>query len=115
MTLAIQPFSRTLLAASLALVATIASFGVTTSPAHAQGASRGNVASLATKLDGVRRVIINETLWSCAGDQCSAQTDGSRPATSCARLVKKIGPVTRFATASGELSAEDLQRCNAAT
>jgi hypothetical protein len=114
MTLAIQPFSRTLVAASLALVGTIASFGVTTSPAQAQGASNGNVASLATRLDAPRKVIINETLWKCAEDRCTSVAENSRPANSCIRLVKKLGPVTSFATPRGELSAEDLQRCNAA-
>ena len=115
MTIAIQPFSRTLIAAGLAIVGTIASFGVTTSPAHAQGAARGNVASLVTKLEAPRRVVINDTLWSCAGGECTTQADSSRPAMSCVRLVKKVGPVTRFATPKGELSADDLQRCNAAT
>lgn len=114
MTFATQPFSRTLLAASLALVGTIASFGVTTSPAYAQGASRGNVASLATRLDAPRRVIINETLWNCAEDRCTSVAENSRPANSCVRLVKKIGPVTSFATPRGDLSADELQRCNAA-
>ena len=114
MTLAIQPFSRALLAASLALIGTIASFGVTTSPAHAQGASSGNVASLVTKLDAPRKLIINETLWKCAENRCTSVAESSRPAISCVRLVKKIGPVTSFVTPRGELSADELQRCNAA-
>lgn len=114
MTLAIQPYSRTLVAASLALVGTIASFGITTSPAYAQGGSGGNVASLATKLDAPRKVIINETLWKCAESRCTSVAENSRPANSCIRLVKKIGPVTSFATPRGELSADELQRCNAA-
>ncbi len=114
MTIAIQSYSRTLLAAGLAIVGTVSSFGVTTSPAHAQGASLGNVASLATPLETSRKIVINETLWKCAGDVCKSAVENSRPANTCIRLVKKIGPVTSFATPRGELSAEDLQRCNAA-
>jgi uncharacterized membrane protein len=114
MSIAIQSFTRTLLAASLAVVGTITSFGVTTSPAHAQGASRGSVASLAVRLEAPRQVIINETLWKCAADRCTTSIDTSRPARSCSRLAKKIGPFTSFATPQGEFSAEDLQRCNAA-
>lgn len=104
---------RTLIAAGLALFGTIASFTVTTAPAHA-AAARVYTASLATALEAPRREIINGVQWKCEGDSCAAPVDGSRPANSCARLVRKIGPVTRFAGPNGELSAEDLQRCNAA-
>ena len=114
MTIAAQTISRTVIAAALAIIGTISSFGVTTSPAYAQGASQGNIAVLTAKLDAPRKVVINETLWKCAEDRCVSIAESSRPAISCIRLVKKIGPVSSFATPRGELSAEELQRCNAA-
>ncbi len=104
---------RTLLAAGLAIAGTIASFGATTTPAYAAGAGAYS-ASLATPVDAPKREVINGVLWRCEGDSCSAPLDGSRPANACAKLVRKIGPVTRFASPKGELSADDLQRCNAA-
>lgn len=107
-------FSRTLFAAALALAGTVASFGVTVSRAEAQAPGKGYSASLTAALDAPRREVINGVLWNCAGDSCSGPVDGARPSNTCARVVKKFGTLSRFATPKGELSAEDLQRCNAA-
>lgn len=115
MTTVIQrTFSRTLFVAGLALAGTLASFGATTTPAYAQPQAKGYSATLATPTDAPRREVINGVLWRCEGDSCAAPLDGSSPATACAKAVRKLGPVTRFATPKGELSAEQLQRCNAA-
>lgn len=105
---------RTLLVAGLAFAGTIASFGITTAPAHAQAPAKGYSVSLASAVSAPRREVINGVLWNCSGDQCSGPIDGARPANTCAHVVKKFGAITRFATPKGELSAEDLQRCNAA-
>ena len=40
--------------------------------------------------------------------------DGARPLNTCTKVVKAFGAVSTFATPKGELSAEDLQSCNAA-
>lgn len=110
-----QPLSRILLAAGLAVVGTIASFTVTAAPAHAQAPqARGYSATLATPLEAPARKVVNDVVWNCTGTSCSGPVDGSSPKNSCARVVKTFGQVTRFATPKGELSAEDLARCNAA-
>ena len=115
MTTVIQrTFSRTLIVAGLALAGTLASFGATTTPAYAQPAAKGYTATLAAPVEAPTRQVINGVLWKCEGDSCSAPLDGSSPATACAKAVRKLGAFTRFATPKGELSADQLQRCNAA-
>jgi hypothetical protein len=103
---------RTLIAAALAVTGTIASFGVTAGPAHAQGPTKGYVATLSAKLDAPKRTVVNGVVWNCAGDTCVGPVDGSRATTSCAKVVREFGQVAAFATPKGELSAEDLARCN---
>lgn len=103
---------RFALAAGLALFGTIASFGATVTPAKANTAT--NVATLATGLEAPAKKVVNGALWKCTADACVGQLDGSRPVNTCRQVVKSFGTVTKFATPKGELSAEDLQRCNAA-
>jgi hypothetical protein len=99
------------LAVALALTGTLASFHATTAQAATQRS--GYSAALSAPLDAPRREIIRGTLWKCEGDRCTASGQGSRPVMLCARVVKKFGTVTRFAAPEGELSAEDLAKCNA--
>jgi hypothetical protein len=75
-------------------------------------APRGNVAALAAPLASPRQEIVSGVLWKCAGEHCAAPTDGSRPLLVCQRVAKTFGPVARFATPTGELSSEELSRCN---
>jgi hypothetical protein len=105
-----RPLSRTLVAAALALVGTAASFGATTSPAQAAGAYS---AKLAAPLSEVRREMLAGALWKCQGDTCTGTDNGSAPVNNCARVAKTFGKVTSFATPRGELTAEQLERCNA--
>lgn len=105
---------RQLLPAVLALVGTAASFAITAAPAKAAPSASWYAATLVTPLDGSQKVIQKGVLWACAGAECTAPRDTSRPAIVCARLVQKLGPVTRFATPQGDLAAEDLARCNGA-
>jgi hypothetical protein len=114
MTTAVQrALPRTVLAAALALAGTIASFGVTATQAQAQApGSKINNASLSVKLDGPRREVINGVVWNCKGDSCAAPLDGSRALVTCTKVAQKFGPLTRFATPKGELTAEELARCN---
>ena len=108
-----RPLSRTLIVGALAIVGTISSFSATTSTAYAQGA-KGYSASLAAAVAAPASRIVNGALWKCEGTECTGSSDGSAPATTCARVVKAFGPVTRFATPKGELGADKLARCNAA-
>ena len=82
-----------------------------------QAAPRGGVynAALATPLAAPRQQIVEGVLWKCAAGQCSGAADGSRPVLVCQRVVRTFGPVSRFTTPAGELSGEELQRCNGAS
>ena len=104
--------SRTLLLAGLALVGTVASFSATVSPAQAAG--QRYTAKLATPLAAPAKKVVNGVVWNCTGDTCTGAVDGARPLNTCTRVVKAFGPVTSFATPKGELSADDVQSCNAA-
>ena len=58
-------------------------------------------------------VIVDETLWRCDGDRCVGPVSGSlTQAARICRLLRRSGEVKRFVLPSGELSAEQLQRCN---
>lgn len=106
-----NPLSRTLLAAGLAIAGTIASFGVTASPA--QAASNGYAVSLVAPLAAPRQEIINGVLWRCDGTTCVAASDGASLVHACARVAREFGAVSRFAVGNRELAADKLQRCNA--
>lgn len=91
------------LAAGIALVGT-----------QAQAAPRAGAyaVSLTTPLTAPKQEIIGGVLWKCAGQSCSAPAEGSRPVMVCERVVKKFGQVARFTSPLGELSPEELTRCN---
>ena len=104
---------RTLLAAGLAVVGTIASFAATTNTAQAQTAS-GYTATLATALAAPASKVVNGVNWTCTGTVCSGRVDGAAPINTCTRVVKAFGQVTKFASPKGEFDADKLARCNAA-
>lgn len=93
-----------LMVATLALVAS----GTCT----ALAAPAGYVVALATPLPAPKRQIVDGVLWKCTGDRCAAPADGSQPIRMCQRVTKAFGTVTRFVAPSGELSSEELSRCN---
>ena len=99
-----------LAAASLAFGLTFTGFVATALPAYAATPSQ---AVLAAPLAAPKSEIISGAVWTCAGNTCSAAVQGSRPVLQCARVAKTFGPVARYVTSKGELSAEDLARCNA--
>jgi hypothetical protein len=104
---------RPLITAALTFTASIASFAATTDTARAAPRSGSFAASLASPLTEPRREIIDGTLWRCEGDRCNAVADGSRAVMTCRKVSKKFGTVSRFSTPDGDLSTEDLSRCNA--
>ena len=69
-------------------------------------------AEFASSQDANREVIVDGRLWNCAGTACTAQGEDARPAVACRKLARKLGPVTRFATAQSELNAAGLASCN---
>ena len=104
--------ARTIVLAGLALVGTVASFSATVSPA--QAAPARYTAQLSTAVEAPARKGVNGVVWNCTGDTCTGPVDGARPLNTCAKVVKAFGPVASFTGPKGELSAEDLQTCNAA-
>lgn len=72
----------------------------------------GWTAQLETPLAAPRQDVVNSVLWKCAGDRCTGPAQGSRPVFVCQKVVRKLGPVARFASPDGELPAADLARCN---
>ena len=79
-------------------------------PALAQsGAMR---AEFAAPFAREQQLIIDGTVWTCAGSACTARGDDARPAIACRKLSRKVGAVARFATAGGELDAAGLAACN---
>lgn len=107
-----QPFTRSLLAAGLALAGTVLSFSVTATPA--QAGANGYSAKLTAALEAPKSKVINGVIWKCDGDACRGAVDGSAPRNVCVKIAKNFGPLASFTGPKGEFSAEDLQRCNAA-
>jgi len=105
--------SRSFLAAALAFAGTVVSFSATTSTAHA-GTNHYN-AKLTAAIAAPQDKVVNDVVWKCAGDSCSGAIDGSRAINTCAKVVKAFGKVQSFTGPKGELSADDLARCNAAS
>lgn len=105
-TVTARRLSAAVFAASLAFA------GIVSSPALAAPRGGSYVAALTAPLAEPREGIIDGALWKCAGDRCSAPAKGSRPVVVCGRVAKKFGAVARFTSPQGELSAEELSRCN---
>lgn len=102
---------RVLITAALAFLGTAATFAAAAGPAQASPTGAYSV-SLATPLASAKREIIDGAVWRCEGDRCSAPADGARAVVVCGKVARKFGPVARFASPQGELSAEQLARCN---
>ena len=79
-------------------------------PAQAQAASLR--AEFSAPFERATEVIIDGRQWSCAGNACTSRSDDPRPVVVCRKLARKLGPVTRFTTPSGELDAAGLASCN---
>ncbi len=65
-------------------------------------------AKLATPVSEKSQVIANSVVWTCEGDTCTAQFSRAVTTRVCGELAKEVGRVTSI----GDLSAEDLARCN---
>ena len=103
---------RVLIPASLALMGTVASFSATAVPAHAAASAGAYAVSLSTPLPAARREIIDGAIWRCEANRCSAPADGARAVVVCGKVARKFGPVARFAAPQGELTPEQITRCN---
>lgn len=59
------------------------------------------------------RFVVRDLIWNCAGASCAATQTTSRPATDCAALADKAGPLRSFAIAGQPLASDALEKCNA--
>lgn len=72
-------------------------------------------AKLETPMDKAERVVAVEALWFCDGDTCTAELKRKAATVSaCKKVVKEVGKLAQFKSEAGELSAADLEKCNAA-
>lgn len=59
------------------------------------------------------RVIANNAVWTCEGDTCVARPTHAATVRACRQFVREAGArVTAYGPEGGELSADELQRCN---
>lgn len=65
-------------------------------------------AKLATPVAERAQVIANGVVWTCEADACTAQFARAITPRVCGELAKEVGQVT----AIGDLTAEELARCN---
>ena len=99
-------FSAFLIIAAAIPVASVAVAG------QAIAAPAGWSATLREPLAQPRHDIVNSVVWTCSGAQCSAPAQDSRAQIVCRKVVQKFGPLARFASPAGEMSVEDLAKCN---
>jgi hypothetical protein len=85
---------------------------ITTAPVEAAPSAGAYIATLAAPLAAPRREIIEGATWRCEGDRCAAPANGGRAMAVCGKVARKFGTITRFTSPQGELSAEQLARCN---
>jgi hypothetical protein len=103
---------RVLISATLALLGTVASFSATTTSVQAAPARGAYTVALASPLPQARREIIDGAIWRCEGDRCAAPADGARAVAVCSKVARRFGAVSRFKAPEGELTADQLARCN---
>lgn len=59
------------------------------------------------------RVITQNTLWSCEGDTCVARPNHAATVRACRQLAHEVGGrVVSYGPAGGELTADEISRCN---
>lgn len=105
---------RTLPHAFFALATTLGLAAAVLPAAPAQAAPRGTyTATLAAPLDAPRKEIIDGLMWRCEGETCTAPANGSRTVITCQRVATEFGPIAAFESPKGDLTAEELARCNA--
>lgn len=72
-------------------------------------------ANLETPKEERVEFVANKAIWVCQGDVCSAELDRRKPTVrTCKKVVEEIGRLVAFTSERGELTAEELERCNAA-
>lgn len=94
----------------IAFIAALSLAGMVASPVAAQTSAR-QTAELSAPAK-TAKVIGKGVVWHCAGASCTAPQGDSRPAISCAALVKQVGQVSAFTVGGVALDEAALTRCN---
>jgi len=59
------------------------------------------------------RVIVDQVIWNCDGDACTARPNRSASVRACRQFARATGArVTAYGSESAQLSADELARCN---
>jgi hypothetical protein len=85
-------------------------------PAFALAASPAAAATYSARTSApapAERIAVQDILWTCDSGSCTGSTANSRPVVLCEALAKKAGRIESFLVDGREMSATDLQRCNA--
>lgn len=59
------------------------------------------------------RIAVRDMLWTCGKGTCAGTTANSRPLVLCQSLAKEAGRIDGFTVDGREISADQLERCNA--
>ena len=72
-------------------------------------------AILQTPVEAPKRVAAGGAIWACEGTTCvsGGASNDSAQVPVCRALVRKVGPVTSYASSRRAIEGEDLARCNA--
>jgi hypothetical protein len=72
---------------------------------------------LAAPVAAQTRIIALNTIWDCEGDTCLARADHGANVRSCRQFVRQANGlrITSYGTASEQLSADEVARCNGET
>ncbi len=57
--------------------------------------------------------VVNDTLWRCSTNTCTAAKANSRPEIVCAQAARKVGKLTNFSYKGTDFDAAALEKCNA--
>lgn len=72
---------------------------------------------LAAPVTEQTRIIALNTIWDCEGDTCLARADHGANVRSCRQFVRQSNGlrIASYGSASDQLSADELARCNGET
>lgn len=80
------------------------------------GAAYARDAVFTVKIEGTaaeRQVIAQNTVWLCEGDTCRARPNHAASVRACRQIARELGArIVAYGPEGGELTAEELARCN---
>jgi len=76
-------------------------------------ATAGSYSAKPVTAPATAKIIGKDISWACGPDACRGSTDASRPLVLCQDLAKHAGRLQNFVADGRELSAAELDKCNA--